>query len=418
MRQHKSPLSVIFLTIFIDLLGIGILFPVIPQLLANPNSSEYLLPPTMSLQQGFLILGFLSAAFPIAQFFAAPILGQLSDIRGRRPILLISLFGTAVGYALFALAIYTKHIPFLFAARILDGITGGNISVAQAAIADVTTPEKRARNFGLMGAVFGLGFILGPYIGGQLANPNILPWFNAATPFWFAMILALINMTLLFILLPETRTKLSSERVHWAQSLKHIAKAFGTKHLRSFFTVGFLYQGGFSFFVTFFGVYMIERFAFTQSEIGNLFAYVGIWIAITQGFLTGVVAKRWSERQVLNVTFVLTGLGLLLFLVPGPWTVMLFTVPVFAIINGLTQANYMGYLSRSVSEDVQGEILGINMSVTALAQAFPPILSGFIAAKTAPSMTIVLASIFVTIGGVLFLILLRKPRPAHIAPVV
>jgi DHA1 family tetracycline resistance protein-like MFS transporter len=160
--------------------------------------------------------------------------------------------------------------------------------------------------------------------------------------------------------------------------------------------------------VTFFGVYMIERYGFDSSAIGNLFAYIGIWIAITQAGLTGYVAKWFKERQVLNITFLATGFALLLFIVPGPWQVMLITIPVFASVNGLTQANYMGFLSRSVGEDVQGEVLGINASVTALAQALPPIVSGFIAAKTAPSMTIVVASIFVVVSGVLFLVTLRK----------
>ncbi len=408
MAKNRSPLAFIYLTIFIDLLGIGILFPVIPQLLANPDSSEYLLPVNMTLAQGYILLGLLTASYPIAQFFAAPILGQLSDIRGRRPILLISLFGTAIGYALFAIAILMRNIPLLFASRILDGITGGNISVAQAAIADVTTPENRSRNFGLMGAVFGLGFIMGPYIGGHLADPTILPWFNAATPFWFAAILAIINMVLLFVLLPETRTKLSTEAVHWSQSIRHIVKALGMERLRSFFIVGFLYQSGFSFFVTFFGVYMISRYGFDQSQIGNVFAYVGIWIALTQGLLTPIVGKHWSERQILNVTLIATGLSLMLYLVPGPWHLLLITIPVFAVINGLTQANYMGYLSRSVSEDVQGEILGINMSVAALAQALPPIISGFIASRFEPGMTIVVASVIVTASGLLFIATLRK----------
>jgi DHA1 family tetracycline resistance protein-like MFS transporter len=406
--SKRSPLTFIFLTIFIDLLGIGILFPVIPQLLANPESPEYLLPASMTLAQGFVILGLLSASYPIAQFVAAPILGQLSDIRGRRPILLISLCGTAIGYALFALAILTRSLPLLFASRILDGITGGNISVAQAAIADVTTPENRAKNFGLMGAVFGMGFILGPYIGGQLANSSIVSWFNAATPFWFAAGLSVLNMTLLYFFFPETRTRLAHKTIHWAESIQHIIKAFTMERLRAFFTVAFLYQSGFSFFVTFFGVYMIERYGFDSSAIGNLFAYIGIWIAITQAGLTGYVAKWFKERQVLNITFLATGFALLLFIVPGPWQVMLITIPVFASVNGLTQANYMGFLSRSVGEDVQGEVLGINASVTALAQALPPIVSGFIAAKTAPSMTIVVASIFVVVSGVLFLVTLRK----------
>lgn len=410
MSPKRSPLIFIFLTIFIDLIGIGILIPVIPQLLANPESPEYLLPAGVSLKQGYLLLGILTAAFPIAQFFAAPILGQLSDVRGRRPILLVSLCGTAVGYALFAMAILYRNIPLLFAARILDGITGGNISVAQAVIADITPPEKRSRNFGLMGAVFGIGFVLGPSIGGVLANAAIVPWFNAATPFWFAGLLAVLNMILLFHFLPETRTHVSTKAIDYGKSFHHILAAWRMADLRPLFLVGFLYNAGFSFFVTFFGVYLIARYGFTATNIGNFFAYIGLWIAVVQGGLTPLVAKHWHEREVLRITLIATGCTLLLFLLPGPWTILLAVVPVFAVCNGLSQANFMGLLSRSASSEVQGEILGINASVIALAQAIPPIISGVIAAQSEPGTTIVVASVIVICAGLLFVLTTGAPR--------
>src|SRR6185369_14446856 len=158
-RLQSHPLPVILFTIFIDLLGVGILIPVIPQLLANPHSSEFLLPAGFTLAQGYILLGFLTAIFPIMQFFATPILGQLSDTYGRRKLLATSIIGTSLSYVVFALGIVTKNIPLLFLSRGFDGITGGNVAVAQAAVADVTKPENRAKAFGVIGAVFGIGFI-------------------------------------------------------------------------------------------------------------------------------------------------------------------------------------------------------------------------------------------------------------------
>jgi DHA1 family tetracycline resistance protein-like MFS transporter len=226
-----------------------------------------------------------------------PLLGQLSDHIGRRPVLLFCLLGTSFGYVLFALGIVLQSIPLLFLSRAIDGLTGGNISVAQAVIADSTPPEKRARAFGLMGAAFGIGFIVGPFLGGTLSDPSILPWFNATTPFWFAAILSLTNAIFLYFFFAETLTTKSNARFSFFQSFINIKKAIESPVLRKLFSTSFLFQSGFSFFTSFFGAYLIYRFAFTQSNIGNFFALVGILMAITQGFITARVAKRFSTRS-------------------------------------------------------------------------------------------------------------------------
>ncbi len=400
--SRRSPLWIIFCIIFLDLVGIGILFPILPQLLANPTSPHYLLPAGYSVDQGYVLLGLLVASFPLAQFFSAPILGQLSDRYGRKPVLAISLFGTAVSYVLFAIAILRHDIPLLFFSRILDGITGGNISVAHASIADVTTPENRSKNFGLVGAAFGLGFILGPFIGGKLADPTVVSWFNAATPFWFAAILALLNTIFVFFRFTETNMHRTTARLTWNKSVKDIINAVRMKQLRGLFLTGFLYQGGFAFFTSFFGVFLIYSFHFSEGNIGDFFAYIGIWIAITQAIVTRNLAKYFSERAVLRVTLTATGLGALLFLLPSDWRWMILIVPVFATVNGLSQSNFMGLLSRSADQKIQGEVLGINASLAALAQAIPPILSGFIAARFAPETPLIVAVIIIIFSGLYF----------------
>src|SRR5258708_23139481 len=160
---RSNPLPVVIFTVFLDLVGFGILIPVIPQLLANPHSEFYLLPANLRPSQGYIMLGFLVAIFPFMQFIATPILGQLSDKYGRKKILAFSLVGTCLSYLIFGFGIFARNIPLLFLSRAFDGVTGGNISVAQAAIADVTTKEDRTKSFGLIGAAFGIGFIIGPY---------------------------------------------------------------------------------------------------------------------------------------------------------------------------------------------------------------------------------------------------------------
>jgi DHA1 family tetracycline resistance protein-like MFS transporter len=404
----RSPLPIVFFTIFLDLLGIGILIPVIPQLLANPNSPFFMLPEGWPLDRGYLLLGALIAVFPLMQFACAPILGELSDKFGRKPVLLFSLLGTGLGYVVFALGVYLQSLPTLFLARALDGATGGNISVAQAAISDSTLPEHRARNFGLIGAAFGLGFILGPYLGGKLSDPAVVSWFDAATPFWFAALLSLGNALFVRFRLPETlKVRQQDKRIDWRKSAKNINHAWALGPLRSLFVTTFLFQFGFSSFTTFSSVFLIDRFGFTQGSLGDFYAYLGLWIAFSQAVITRQVNRRLAEVEVLRWSLFAAGLSILLYLVPSQWWGLLLVAPVFAAFNGLCQANLLGLLSRSAGGRIQGEVLGINASVQALGQAMPPLMSGVIAGILGPAAPIVVSAAVIAGSGVFFLAVFR-----------
>jgi DHA1 family tetracycline resistance protein-like MFS transporter len=410
--QNKVLFAVVF-TVFIDLLGLGILIPVIPQLLANPASPYFLLPHGWTLAQGYILLGFLTAIFPFMQFFATPLLGELSDRFGRRPILIISLFGTCLSYVIFAIGIITRNLPLLFIGRAFDGITGGNIAVAQAAIADITAPENRAKNFGLIGAAFGMGFILGPYLGGALSDSSVVPWFNAAAPFWFAAGLSLLNTLSVIFLLPETlKVKARELYIHWAQSVKNIISAVVMPKTRGIFASTFLYQAGFTFFTTFSSVFLISRFRWGESEIGNYFAYIGIWIAIAQAVVTRKVSARWNGRTIVSYSLFGTGLFVLAQFLPTVWWGLLLVVPFFAIFAGLTQANLTALVSGSVGPEMQGEVLGINASVQALAQTIPPVLSGYIAASIGATAPVFVAGVTILLAGVVFVTMYRGYTPS------
>lgn len=416
MREKlKHPMLVIVFTVFVDMLGFGILIPIIPLLLADPQSSYYLLSNNMGISQGYILLGLLTAVFPIGQFFATPILGELSDKFGRKNILAISLAGTCISYLIFALGIFTRNIPLLFVSRFFDGITGGNIAVAQASIADITTPQNRAKNFGLMGAAFGVGFIVGPFIGGKLSDPNILSWFNAMTPFIFAAFLSFLNIIFVLLFFPETlKIRQHHMKIKWNRSVSNIMHAYSLDKLRVLFLTNFLFQSGFSFFVTFFSVFLINKFGFTQGNIGDFFAYIGIWIAFTQIFLTRFFGKRVSDFKILRVTLLGSAVMIFLYLFPTASWQFLFLIPFFAAFNGLTQANSAALVSKSVDWKIQGEILGVNASVQALAQAIPPILSGYIAADLSPEAPIFVSAVVLFIAWLVF-IALYKPTNSNIS---
>ena len=404
-KLEGRALPIVLFTVFLDVLGVGILIPVLPQLIHS-----IFLPAGYSLNTAFVLLGWLTAIFPLMQFFATPILGQLSDRFGRKKVLAASISGTVLGYVLFAIAILMKNIPLLFASRALDGITGGNISVARAAVADVTPPERRTQNFGLMGAVFGIGFVFGPYIGARLATPNAnffglfhTPhWFNSATPFWFTAILSAINLCLLLIRLPETNKHIDAKlRMVWTKSLDNIRKAASAPGLRIIFGSEFFFWGGFTFFTTFFSVLLIQKLGFSASNIGDFFAYIGIWIAVSQGTIVPLAAKYLKNHQVLRFSLLGLAGALLIMLWPHNTTQLLLVAPLIAIFHGLTMANISALVSLSAGPKLQGEVLGIDSSVQALAQAIPAIIAGYIA-SFGVSVPVVVGSAFIGLGWLFF----------------
>ena len=412
MNSKKgNPLLAVFSTIFIDMLGVGILIPVFP-LLVLPHSPYRITPVGWSIADGFILLGWLSAAYPLAQFFAAPILGQLSDRYGRKIVLTVSIIGTSFSYMLFAIGVATKNIPLMFASRIVDGITGGNISVAQAVISDISTPKNRAKNFGLVGASFGLGFIFGPYIGGKLADPTVVSWFSASTAFWFTAILSAINALIVIKFLPETiKVKTTTLSLHILQSFKNIIKAFTNSGLKDITPATFLFNAGFTFFTTFFAVFLAVRFGFTQGNTGDYFAYVGIWIAIVQGGLIGILSKRFKDFQILRYSFFGAALTLLAYLlIPAGEHRWLFVIPpILALFIGMSNAFLPSIVSRVTPKEIQGETLGINTSVSALAQAIPAIIAGYVATINT-SATVVTASMLIGFSGIAFWILFKPKR--------
>lgn len=406
----------LFSTVFIDLLGFSILIPVFPLLISN--TPFRVTPESWSFTKGLIMLGWLQGVYPLCIFLAAPILGQLSDRHGRKPVLALSVFGTAVGYFVFAVGIATANIPLLFVSRALDGLTGGNIAVANAAVGDISTNENRAKNFGVLGAAFGLGFIIGPYIGGKLSSPHTSfyglfhtpGWFGATTPFWFAGIMSLANCTLILTVLPETiREKAHGQRLAFTRAVHNVIEGFASDRIRVPLMAGFLFAAGFTFFTTFFGVYLRNNFGFSAANTGDYFAFVGIFIAFSQAVLVRRVSTSVADYKVLRFSmFGLAAMLAIFFVAPAGQRIWVFLpVPFFSAFNGLTMANMSSLVSRSAESGRQGQAMGIYSSVQSLAQVPASVLVGYITGSITSAQPLIVASLCIAGGGAVFLALFR-----------
>lgn len=372
----KGTLLTLFFTVFIDLLGVGIIIPVLAPLFLDIHTG--LFDPKETPEYRLLILGLLTATFPLAQFFGAPVLGALADRHGRKKLLTISMVGTLIGYFLFALGIVEKSLFILFVSRALDGFTGGNISIAMSSIADISDEKSKPRNFGLIGMAFGLGFIIGPYIGGKLADPTVVSWFSYTTPFYFAAMLSFISILMMVFLYKETLHEKIDRKVSFGTGFANVGKAFLTPGLRTIFIVSFFLTFGFSFFTTFFQVFMVQKFSYNQSQIGDMFAYIGLFIAITQGGLVRPVSKRITPAQMMIFSIPLLAIALVALMLPDKSWVLYTIMPFIAIGQGFISTGTSTITSSLADADKQGEVLGIGQSVNSLAQAIPPVVAGVI----------------------------------------
>jgi DHA1 family tetracycline resistance protein-like MFS transporter len=374
--SRSRPLPPLFLAVLIDMLGIGIAIPVLAIMFLDPRQSILAAGTPDYLRTVYY--GLLLGMYPLTQFFGAPVLGALSDRYGRKPLLQVSFLGTLAGYALFAVGIMTKNIPLLFFSRAVDGFTGGNISIAFSSIADFSSEKDKPKNFGLVGMAFGLGFILGPFIGGKLSDPGVAAWFSLATPFWFAAALSGLNMVALWLLFPETLHEKRDVPVSALTGFRQLRKAASMPRLRLMFLVVFLITLGFNFFTQFFQVLLIQKFHFGQGDIGTLFAFIGICIAVTQGALTRPVSARFRAKGVFSLCTLLLGLTLLALILPfAVWQIYILN-GLIALFQGLSQPNITTIISNLSDRRSQGEIMGINQAVVAAAMTLPPLIGAFI----------------------------------------
>jgi DHA1 family tetracycline resistance protein-like MFS transporter len=344
----RRPLVIIFLTIFVNLVGFGIIIPLLPFYAETFGASP-------------LVIGLLFAVFSACQLVAAPALGDLSDKYGRRPVLIFSLAGTVVSFVMLAMA---HSIAMLFAARIIDGLSGGNISTARAYVADITEPKDRSRAYGLIGAAFGLGFIMGPALSGVLAK------YSYTAPVWAAAAITLVATLMAFFWLPETIHRAAAGT---GMPFRNLAEMIRRPGLRRMLWIDFIYWFAFAVFQTTFALFVARRFGFDASQTGYYFAAFGVLGAIVQGTAIRPLVHRLGDKPTFLLGLVCAAVGLVGATLAQ--TVVGFTIAMIpmALGIGFGHPTVSALVSRAGRNDEQGRVPGAAGAMESLGRAIGPV---------------------------------------------
>ena len=357
-QPRKAAINFIFITLLIDVMGWGLIIPVMPDLISKLKN----IPVNEASPYGAWLL----SVYAITQFLFAPVIGNLSDKYGRRPVLLCSLIGFGIDYLFLALA---PSYGWLFIGRVIAGITGASFTTASAYIADVSTPETRAKNFGMIGAAFGLGFIIGPALGGLLAGWGI------RAPFYAAAVLCLLNTLYGYFVLPESLSKEHRREFHWKR-----ASPFGSLLLfKRYPVIGRL---AISFFLIYMAAqsvqanwnfFTIYRFQWSEKMVGLSLAVVGLLVGTVQAGLTRVVNPRLGNERSIYLGLLLYSLGLVMFAFASEgWMMFAFLIPY--CLGGIAGPSLQAVLAGHVPPGEQGELQGALTSLMSLTTILGPLL--------------------------------------------
>ena len=401
IKSGKSAaISFIFITLLIDVIGFGIVIPVLPKLLAQMNG--------ISINEASKYGGYLLFSFAFAQFLFSPIMGNLSDQYGRRPVLLISLLGFGIDYVFLALA---PSYGWLMVGRIIAGMTGASFTTASAYIADISTPENRAKNFGMIGAAFGLGFIIGPLLGGLLGQ------LGTRLPFYVAACLSLLNMVYGYFVLPESldisnRRKFDWKRANPLGTLRQLSKY---KQIGWLLTVFFFLNIGSHAVQSVWNYFTMYRFSWSEAMVGYSLAFVGLLVGIVQAMLAQRIANLIGTNRSIYLGMALYTLGMFLFaMATSTW--MMFAILIPYCFGGIAMPNLQSFMVGKVPPNEQGELQGGLTSLMSVTTIIGPLLMTSVfyhftkpgAPIHLPGASFILGGFFMLISFFITYFLLRK----------
>lgn len=358
----------VLLTYFIDNFGLAIVYPIFTPLFLKP---EFLSNAPTFLHRTVL-LGLLIASFPLAQFFGAPLIGELSDQIGRKKVFIVTILGGLVGYAITGLGVFYLNLHLLWIGRALTGLFAGNLTLCLASVADIThTKGQRSRNFGWVGTIGGISFIIAIFIGGGLPS---------GSPFFVTAALCAINLFLMILFFKESYLGKREGKLNLLKGLKNIGAAIRTKGVRVLYASYFLFMVCWITSMQFLTAYLIKTFDVTVGVITLVFAGTGIAWSFANFVINPILSKLLAPYQTYNITILLLSVTLFLTLIPGaPLWLFISLFFVGSLCAALSWTNGLATVSLSASQYIQGSVLGVNQSVVAIASIVGPILGGIIA---------------------------------------
>jgi len=395
--MKKSPLATILLVVFVDLIGFGMIIPILPLYAKSFQAAEWQ-------------IGLLLACYSFMQFLASPVLGYISDRIGRKPVLLVSLIGSAIGYAVMASA---ASLTMLFIARIIAGICGASVGTAAAYIADITPPENRSRRMGLIGAAFGVGFVLGPAIGG------ILSQFWTKGPFWFGAGLAFLNAIAVLLILPETERHVKRSEAAIPAGTDVVDQT-GRGGIPILVVTYFVAIAGFAIVTMIYPQVLDRRFSLTPAQISLVFVFLGLVGAFIQGGAIGRMAKKFGDYRLAAAGLLLMAISMVI--MPFAHNIPLFLLFTFGLAagNSLAQPTLMAMASRLAASTAQGRVIGTVQSAGSLGRVVGPSAGGFMLGWDRPRPDLAYGNTPFVIGGIVmgiaFLIsLMLRRSPVSVA---
>lgn len=363
MFKNKA-LIPIFIVVLVDLLGFSIILPLLPfYALQFHVSSE--------------AIGMIAAVYSICQFVASPILGSMSDRFGRRPVLIYSQLGSFIGFILLALA---GNVWVIVLSRVIDGLSGGNITIASAYVADVTDPKDRAHSMALIGIAFGMGFLFGPLLGGELAHA-----YGTAAPAYAAAAMALTSTLLSIFYLKEPAVHRSGDHKKGFAQYTQAISYFKIKNLRTMLLIFFFFALPFSIYVSMFSLYAHIELNFTEREVGRFLAYVGFLGIIYQGGVIRPLVKKIGELSLLRWGLLAMAVGLLGIVLAETWQQLALVALVFSFGTGVTRVVLSSLVSQLAPPDKKGGVIGVSASIESFTRILGPLVGGWILGTMHPN---------------------------------
>ncbi|HEY2810128.1 MAG TPA: MFS transporter [Rhabdochlamydiaceae bacterium] len=373
MTRKILPYAIVVLFAYI---GFSLPLPILPEMFLDPARS---IVPGLSLKGKMIALGFMMASFPCGQFFGAPIIGHLSDIYGRKKIILYSLSGTTLGYLITAYCVSLRNFPGMFFGLVLCGFCEGNVTIGQSVVVDIAEhPEQKARHFGLLNAFISLGFIIGPLMGGQLANSSLVPWFTFATPFWTAAGMTILGILVIYF--GSSETLRNKKKAGW-DFLSSIIKGFKYPKMPRLYAANFFLALGYFSFFRFLPVFLKERFSFDPSYLSFVMVYGSLMMIVSVLWIVPCLAKRFLPDRILAAFAFFFALSVILCLLPASPFALWVTIPLTGVCLAVTITNGSLLISNAATLEFQGQALGTLTSIQVLAEAVTGFLGGLIAAE-------------------------------------